>query len=216
MRNSYVYIQLRNSYVYKRHYENIMEKFSLHLANLITLLRIILVIIFSLLFLLDYQIIKILLLIISILIFITDIIDGTIARRLGSASPPEVGSILDSSADTFVIITLCLCFYSADIIPFFLTLLAIWTRLIITIIRLLAAVLRKPNAKTKITTKIKGWSYGLAMLYFVVVYIFFPKEASVSNVTQIINGYLTIITIISVTDFIYTYRQIVFDSFSDK
>ncbi|MFN0279203.1 MAG: CDP-alcohol phosphatidyltransferase family protein [Pyrinomonadaceae bacterium] len=184
-------------------------KFGKSLANIVTLSRIVFACLFSLLFEATGRFVDPILLSLVVLIFISDIIDGGIARKYGSVSSPRVGSIFDSTVDTFVIISLSFCYFTAGLMSFSVTLLVIWVRVLITGIRLLAATVNQPYPATRILIKIKGWSYGLGMLYLTLIDVTDTRLTNPHTIILVVlNLYLGAITILAFADFIYHNRKV--------
>lgn len=86
-----------------------------HIANILTVSRII----FAVILLLFFKKISVLFLILYTIAEFTDIIDGTIARKTGSASP--TGALLDSIADLLLAANLVKMVFSMKVINPFLT-----------------------------------------------------------------------------------------------
>lgn len=186
-----------------------MVKYSLLYANLLTLARMISIILFTILLYINTEFSRLLLPFIIIVIFITDAIDGTIARKFGSVSPKSVGTVFDIMVDNFVIITTAICLLWMQMIPFWLALIVVWNRSIMTMIRMITAVTGDAFAKPRISTKIKGWVYIFGFFTLTCIYSFKPINDLIAwdviRVTTI--TLLALTTIIVFFDFTMTYRH---------
>lgn len=186
------------------------------LANVITSSRFLFAVVLAILFSFDSSIARVLLIVTVMLIIISDRIDGVVARHLGSAS--TTGSVLDSMADNFVIITGSICLFSKGLIPLWLVLFGLWVRSVMTLVRLLTAVNDKPYAGSRLSTRVKGAAYGFGLLYFVCVYSLSDlyKLPDQSTLSQIAIGIMAILTAVAITDFAVANRCTLIFLFMDE
>lgn len=188
------------------------------LANLITASRFLLAVLFVLLFPLDTVTAHLLLFITVLAIFISDVIDGTVAKRFGSISPRIEGTVFDIMADNFVIIATSITLFWKGLIPVWLVLLILWTRSLMVFVRLLTAVRGEPFAGPRWSTKAKGTVYGLGLICLVGMYSLdgiycIPYQALI---TQIIIAIWTIFTIIAILDFFTANRHTLSGLFKEQ
>ena len=190
------------------------------LANILTASRFPLSIVFALLFSLDTTAARLLLLATVPAFALSDWIDGPVARRLGSVSSSEVGSVLDSMADDFAYITASICLLSKGLVPMWLVLLVLWTRSLMVLVRLLTAVRGEPYAGPRLSTKAKGVVYVLGLACLLSIYslsgIYEISTQAVTAITQAAIGSMAIFTFIAAVDFFSVHRRTLLTLFMDK
>ena len=135
-----------------------------HLANVLTSSRFVLSPIFAVVFYLldrfpEFAVVGISLLwIIFVLIELSDVLDGLVARRYGTVS--DVGKILDPFADVVSKVTYFACFLVAGVVPLWFLLIILYREFGIILIRMI--LYRDGLAMAARTAgKLKTWFYGL-------------------------------------------------------
>lgn len=96
--------------------------------------------------------------IIFIVMEVTDVLDGHIARKRNLVS--DVGKLMDPFADVIARVTYFLCFYSIGIMPLWALILIIWREYCIMFIRML-------TAKEGVALAASLWGKAKAVTYFV-------------------------------------------------
>ena len=104
--------------------------------------------------------------VIFLLIELSDLLDGYVARKIGSAS--ELGKILDPFADSISRLTYFICFAGKGIMPLWVLLLVVYRDLGVSFIRLLANR-RGVTMGARLSGKIKAWVYALAGVFGMVL-----------------------------------------------
>jgi CDP-diacylglycerol---glycerol-3-phosphate 3-phosphatidyltransferase len=94
-----------------------------------------------------------------ILIEISDLLDGHIARRLGQVS--ELGKVLDPFADSISRLTYFLAFASVGIMPAWILLVLIYRDVSVAYIRVMISQ-QKVLMPARVSGKLKAWVYALA------------------------------------------------------
>jgi len=100
----------------------------------------------------------ILLWLIFIVVEITDVLDGYVARKYNLVS--DVGKLMDPFADVIARVTYFLCFYSIGIMPLWALVVIIWREYFIMFIRMLIA-----KEGTALAASI--WGKAKAVTYFI-------------------------------------------------
>ncbi len=181
------------------------------LPNLFTLSRIFLSPLFFFFFFLgtwtgNYQFAYILVLwALFILIELSDLLDGFLARRLKRTS--ELGKILDPFADALSRLTYFICFAGKGIMPLWVLLLIVYRDLGVAFARQVA-VGRGIVLGARLTGKIKAWVYAIAgvagMLRISVDYFTFPQEIIhiLNRISGIVFIFCALIAVISLIDYL--------------
>ena len=94
-----------------------------------------------------------------VLIEVSDLLDGQIARRTGTVS--DVGKLLDPLADSLSRLTYFVCFTAIGIMPVWVLLLVIYRDLGVAYLRVLAQR-SGTTMGARFTGKLKAWVYGFA------------------------------------------------------
>ena len=90
---------------------------------------------------------------------LTDLLDGSLARRLGQTS--DTGKLLDPFADSLSRLTYFLCFAAAGLMPLWIFLILLYRDLGVSFIRLMMA--RKGvYMGARLSGKVKAWVYAVA------------------------------------------------------
>lgn len=112
-----------------------------------------------------------------ILIELSDLLDGYLARRLKRTS--ELGKILDPFADSLSRLTYFICFTGKGIMPLWILLLIVYRDLGVAFARQVAGG-RGVILGARLTGKIKAWVYAIAgvagMLWISLDFITLPEE----------------------------------------
>jgi len=136
------------------------------IPNLLSLFRIVLIIPVAYFFITDFESSRTIIAVLIILIWLTDIGDGFIARRFKMIS--ETGKIIDPFADKIAVAVIALLAYYKDILPLWFLILIIARDLIILIFGL---VLKKKKGKvlmSNIPGKAAVLSIGLILLFSII------------------------------------------------
>lgn len=96
--------------------------------------------------------------IIFIVMEVTDVLDGYIARKHNLVS--DVGKLMDPFADVIARVTYFLCFYSIGIMPLWALIIIIWREYSISFIRAL-------TAKEGVALAASIWGKAKAVTYFI-------------------------------------------------
>jgi CDP-diacylglycerol---glycerol-3-phosphate 3-phosphatidyltransferase len=180
------------------------------LANVLTILRIILspvfFIIFSLVSLLPGMelFLIIMLWIVFIIIELSDFFDGIAARSLGEVS--DLGKVLDPFADSVSRLTYFICFAMAGILPFWIFIILVYRDLFTSFLRMYFST-KGMVYGSRFTGKIKAWVYAIAgiigLIYFSLKKLLILNEvhATVLIVTNIIFLLCVVIALITVADY---------------
>ena len=137
----------------------------MNLPNLLTVFRIIVTPVFLILFLMpdwiDFQVglLTLLLWILYLLIELSDVLDGYIARRQGLVT--DLGKVLDPFADVLSRITYFICFTAAGLMPVVILAILLYREFSATFLRMV--LMRKGVAMAaSIWGKLKAVTYALA------------------------------------------------------
>lgn len=151
------------------------------------------------------------LLFIAIGIFLSDALDGTFARRFGPKRDMKIGRVFDLMADDFIIITGAFSFAINGLMPIWLALIMIWTRLFLTLIRFLKEVRNEPFAGPRFSTKLKGWVYGFGLLIIILGFVSedFNLLSIYQQVMDITFFSMGLATVFAAVDFIYFHRNVI-------
>jgi phosphatidylglycerophosphate synthase len=174
---------------------------SLNVANIITASRYPFAICFVVLFLFDSPTTRCLLFLIVIFTILSDMADGKVARRSGTAYASKLGALFDARSDDFFFISVYTCLFSKTIIPFWFFLLMTWTRYFQAIVRLMLAVSGGGYEDARYTTKTNGVGYWIGSILLVGMYALddfhpVPNRTLITNVAIAIMATLSIIAII--------------------
>jgi phosphatidylglycerophosphate synthase len=181
----------------------------LNLANFITISRYFLAAAFAFIFLEGSEQLRPALVIIMMLVLVSDVVDGYIARASGSATSSRIGAVLDSMADDFVIVTVVLCLHSVVLLPLWFALLVLLVRSILAATRLLSAVDNKPYPKPRWTTKLKGATYWVGLLIIVAIHsLGFFSSTGPDPLLQALIIIMAISTCVALVDFTRANRDI--------
>lgn len=96
--------------------------------------------------------------------YLTDVVDGPVARHTGSASDNNDGAILDTAADDFTFATMFLCFVAIEVLDAWVALFAIWIRAFILLIRLVALSRELPYPRPRWSTRAQGATYAVGQV----------------------------------------------------
>ena len=94
-----------------------------------------------------------------VLIEVSDLLDGQIARRTGTVT--DVGKLLDPLADSLSRLTYFVCFAAIGIMPVWVLLLVIYRDVGVAYLRVLAQR-SGTTMGARFTGKLKAWIYGFA------------------------------------------------------
>ena len=140
-----------------------------------------------------------------ILIELSDLLDGLLARRLKRTS--EFGKILDPFADALSRLTYFICFAGKGIMPLWVLLLIVYRDLGVAFARQVAGG-RGVILGARVTGKIKAWVYAIAgvagMLRISVDYFAFSQViiAILNRISDIVFIFCALIAVISLVDYL--------------
>jgi CDP-diacylglycerol---glycerol-3-phosphate 3-phosphatidyltransferase len=180
------------------------------LANILTTLRMILspvfFIIFSLISLLPGMELPLIIIlwIIFIIIELSDLFDGMLARSRNEVS--DLGKVLDPFADSVSRLTYFICFAMAGFLQFWILLILVYRDLFTSFIRMYFASKGIIHA-SRLTGKIKAWVYAAAgiigLIYFSLkkLLIFVFAHDSILFITNVIFLLCVLIAFVTVADY---------------
>lgn len=175
--------------------------------NLVTSLRVPLAIIFALLATYNTPAVRWTLCLLIGAIAISDWLDGKLARRFNPNSLHPAGAVLDSMADDFVFVTVSICFLSMGFLEPWFVLLVLWTRLLISFVRLLTAACALPYASRRASTKFKGLSYTIGSSCILLVYALDRHQGEVGGLAiEASVALMTVTTMWALIDFSFAHR----------
>jgi CDP-diacylglycerol---glycerol-3-phosphate 3-phosphatidyltransferase len=94
-----------------------------------------------------------------LLIELTDLLDGFVARRYGQES--ELGKVLDPCADSIARITYFLCLSGSGILPLWIMLVIVYRDIAVAYIRVMLSS-RGFLMPARLSGKLKAWIYAIA------------------------------------------------------
>jgi CDP-diacylglycerol--glycerol-3-phosphate 3-phosphatidyltransferase len=136
------------------------------IPNLISLFRILTVIPCVFLILTDINKYKIYIILLLILMYISDLLDGYLARKLNIIT--ETGKIIDPVADKIAIIALALCIFYKELVPFWFVIIVISRDILILIFGLILTKKYKITLMSNLTGKFAVFTIGLILLLSIV------------------------------------------------
>ncbi len=140
-----------------------------------------------------------------LLIELSDLLDGYLARRLNRTS--EFGKILDPFADALSRLTYFICFAGKGIMPLWVLLLIVYRDLGVAFARQVAGG-RGVILGARLTGKIKAWVYAIAgvagMLRISVDYFTLPQMIihTLNRISGIVFIFCALIAVISLVDYL--------------
>ncbi len=153
-----------------------MNKEFLLIPNILSLLRIVLIIPITYFFITDFESSRVIIASLIALVWLTDISDGFIARRFNMIS--ETGKIIDPLADKIVVAAIALLSFYKELLPLWFFILIISRDVIILIFGLF---LKKRKGKVLMSNfpgKAAVFSIGLILLFSVLNNELFNKAIS--------------------------------------
>lgn len=186
----------------------------MNLANRITLIRIVLSPVFFIVFSVimasggEHLWLLALLWVIFLVMELSDLFDGMVARKLNQAS--ALGKLLDPFADSFSRITYFICFVMAGIMPFWIFIILIYRDLIIAFLRLYLSI-NNIVLGAKWSGKVKAWIYAFGGIFGLLNFsIKFFKEILTDSsgydmfafATMVVFGLCAGIALISLIDYL--------------
>lgn len=138
-----------------------MKKEIFYISNLLSVLRIILIIPVCYLFIYDFEHNKLILLCVLFIIYITDLLDGYLARKLSQVS--ELGKIIDPLADKLAVGFIAIFMFFKELIPLWFIIIVILRDLLILIFGLFLKNKKKIVLMSNYPGKIAVFTIGLAL-----------------------------------------------------
>jgi CDP-diacylglycerol--glycerol-3-phosphate 3-phosphatidyltransferase len=147
-----------------------------NIANILTLLRVVLIPVFVLLLLRRTPASGVAALLVFVSASLTDYLDGIVARTRGLQS--RVGEFMDPLADKLLVGSAFVCFSLVPgvFVPLWLVAVVILRELFVTVMRIVA-IRRKVPIKTEFLGKIKTFFQMITILLILVVLILYRYEA---------------------------------------
>lgn len=181
-----------------------MNKELFLIPNILSVIRIFLIIPISYLFLYDFENSRFIIVTIMVLIWITDIADGFIARNFNMVS--ETGKIIDPLADKIVVSIIALLVFYKDLLPLWFLIIIISRDLIILLFGL---ILKRKKGKVLMSNypgKAAVLSIGLVLLFSIINNELFKQAIS----------FLILISVILIVYSSFLYFKRFINSFGDK
>ena len=144
-------------------------------------------------------------LVISLVIFLSDYLDGYIARRFGNTS--WLGSILDIAADLFYIVSTYIVLYVFDVLPFWFFLVIIFK--FVEFLATSYLLKKSDNEKFRFVFDIMGRTAAV-FFYIIPIFSYVAFKASPAIYYFITQIFIKVITILSVTSSFYRISSLVF------
>lgn len=178
-------------------------------ANVVTSSRILLSVLFSALVSIETPTARHLSFLIIILITISEVLDGHMARRVRAPiGPKPIGSVFDSMADDIAFAASFISLYSKALVPLWFVLMTVWVRTLLAMMRLLSTVQGDSYPGPRISTKIKGATYYIGMILLTAAYAF-PSLSFFAWIQPLIVTIMTTSTIVATLDFFTAHRAII-------
>lgn len=140
-----------------------MKKEFFYISNLLSVFRIILVIPVCILFLQDFDQNKYLVLYIMFAMYVTDLLDGYLARRLNQIS--ELGKIIDPLADKIAVGAIAILMFLNGLIPLWFIAIVLLRDLLILAFGLILKKKKKIVLMSNYPGKIAVLTIGLALVF---------------------------------------------------
>jgi CDP-diacylglycerol--glycerol-3-phosphate 3-phosphatidyltransferase len=161
-----------------------------YISNLLSVFRIILIIPLSYLFFSDFEQNKYLILGVLILMYITDLLDGYLARKLNQVS--ELGKIIDPLADKLVVGIVAIMMFMKGLIPLWFILFIILRDLLILGFGLYLKSKKKIVLMSNYPGKIAVLIIGLALTFSI-----FKDSELLRNISSLLYYISTILIVYS-------------------
>ncbi|MCX6165277.1 MAG: CDP-alcohol phosphatidyltransferase family protein [Ignavibacteriae bacterium] len=140
-----------------------MKKEIFYISNLLSVFRIVLIIPVCFLFFSDFEHNKYIILCVLLLMYVTDLLDGYLARKLNQVS--ELGKIIDPVADKLVVGVIAILMFIKGLIPLWFIIIVVLRDLLILIFGLFLKRKKKVVLMSNYPGKVAVFTIGLALVF---------------------------------------------------
>lgn len=174
-----------------------MNKEIFYISNILSVLRIVLIIPTCYLFLIGIEQNKYLILCVLLVMYVTDLLDGYLARKLNQVS--ELGKIIDPVADKLVVCTIAIMMFISGLIPLWFIVIVVLRDVLILLFGLILKQKKKIVLMSNYPGKIAVFTIGLALAFSI-----FKETELLRNISSLLYYISTLLIVYS--SFLYYKR----------